>query len=419
MDIRKPIEVKEAVSRVMQFASLGKREEIDFHVCDGRRLAAPIMATNDVPSFHKSPYDGFALRSVDTVEASSENPIKFKVLETIGAGELSKKQLAPFEAIRIMTGAELPEGADCIIMFEQTGMFESQGQAFMEIYAPIPKDHNVMKKGSEVQEGEEVVSEGSLITPGVKAVLATFGYRKVMVSKQPIVGVLATGTELLEIDEPLEKGKIRNSNGYMVCSQIERAGAEYKYYGKLPDVLEESYQKVKNILDEVDILITTGGVSVGDFDLIPDIYKKLNAKLLFNKIAQRPGSVTSVAVKDETLLFGLSGNPSACYVGFELYVRPVIQTALHNKTPFLQRTKAQLMDDFPKPSSFTRFVRGYYRFGSNGLEVYLAGQDKSNVVTSLAHSTCFIELPGGSEGYQKGDFVNIILTDHIQGATEF
>src|SRR5699024_10054628 len=403
----------------MQYASRGASEEIDFHDCDGRRLATPVIATNDVPSFNKSPYDGFALRSVDTIKASSENPIHFKVLETIGAGELSEQQLAPFEAIRIMTGAELPAGADCIIMFEKTGMYVEDEQDFMEVYDPIPKGNNVMEIGSEVQKGEEIVVEGSFITPGVKAVLATFGYSSVKVSKKPIVGVLATGTELLEIDEPLEKGKIRNSNGYMVCSQIERAGGEYKYYGKLPDVLEASYQKVKEILQEVDILITTGGVSVGDFDLIPDIYKKLNADVLFNKIAQRPGSVTSVAVKDNKLLFGLSGNPSACYVGFELYVRPVIQTALHNKSPFLQRTKAKLMDDFPKASSFTRFVRAYYEYGAGGLEVYLAGQDKSNVVTSLAHSTCFMELPGGSEGYQKGDFVNIILTDHIQGAKEF
>src|SRR5699024_3671798 len=179
----------------------------------------------------------------------------------------------------------------------------------------------------------------------------------------------ATGTELLDVDEELEPGKIRNSNAYMTASQILRAGADYLYLGKLADNLESSYHTIKNSLDKVDILITTGGVSVGDFDLMPEIYNRLNANILFNKVAMRPGSVTTVAKKGNQLLFGLSGNPSACYVGFELFTRPVIQKLLGVQTPYLQRTKAILAEDFPKYNPFTRFVRSYITYTENGLQV--------------------------------------------------
>src|SRR5699024_1396964 len=271
---------------------------------------------------------------------------------------------------------------------------------------------NVIATGQEVKKGEKLITEGTLINPGVKAVLATFGYKHVQVAKKPLVGIIATGTELLDVDEPLEPGKIRNSNAYMAASQVIRAGGEYIYIGKLADDLETSYQTIKETLDKVDILITTGGVSVGDFDLMPAIYKKLHAEVLFNKVAMRPGSVTTVAKKDGQFLFGLSGNPSACYVGFELFARPVIQSLLVVKTPYLQHAKATLGEDFPKHNPFTRFVRSYVTYESDGLSVHLAGMDKSNVVTSLAHTNCLMMLPGDTGDYKKGDTVDCLLLEH-------
>jgi molybdopterin molybdochelatase len=161
-----------------------------------------------------------------------------------------------------------------------------------------------------------LVESGTRITPGIIGLLATFGYSELLVGKKPVVGVLATGSELLEIDEPLVPGKIRNSNSYMLMSQIERVGAWPKYLGKLEDDLEKSFEVIQHELQDVDILITTGGVSVGDYDYLPEIYDRLGATVLFNKIAMRPGSVTTVARLGNQFLFGLSGNPSASFIGF-------------------------------------------------------------------------------------------------------
>ena len=163
----------------------------------------------------------------------------------------------------------------------------------------------------------------------------------------------------------------------MICSQIIRSGGEPIYLGKLIDNLDIAFDAIKNALDKVDILITTGGVSVGDFDYLPVIYQKLGAEVLFNKIAMRPGSVTTVAYWNGKLLFGLSGNPSACYVGYELYTRPVVKTMLLSKKPYLQRAKAILDEDFPKINPFTRFVRGKVSYRGSQLIVGPAGQDKS------------------------------------------
>ena len=419
MKMRKPIPVKEAVDRVMQLAKGGKSETVDFTDADGRRLAEPITATNAVPSFNKSPYDGYAFHSHYSQEASASRPARFKVVERIGAGEVPSKRLGAFEATRIMTGAMIPDGADCVAMFEVCHDDEENGQPFMEIKRKMESGQNVMTAGSEAAEGDLLIEAGSLVNPGTKAVLATFGYDKVAVAIKPVIGIFATGTELLDIEEPLEPGKIRNSNGYMIAAQVKRAGAIYKDFGKLPDELELSYQKIKAALDEVDILITTGGVSVGDFDFMPEIYKRLGAEELFNKIAMRPGSVTTAAVKGDQLLFGLSGNPSACYVGFELFVRPVIQKALFNPNCYLRSAHAVLGSDFPKPNPFSRFVRAHLEYEEEGLVVYPSGIDKSNVVSSLAHADVLMVLPGGTRGFSKGDQVKVLLLEDMRGSETF
>ncbi|PAV28798.1 molybdopterin molybdenumtransferase [Virgibacillus profundi] len=416
---RKPIPINKAVEMVMNYRLKGQKEIISIHESDHRRLAEPIIAKNNVPSFDKSPYDGFALRSIDTDKASTNNPMEFEVVEHIGAGQVPTKTLGKGQATRIMTGAKIPDGADCIAMFEICKSYERNNNPFMSIKRKMNKDQNIIKEGSEVLEGKVLIEEGTIINPGVKALLATFGYNQVEVAKKPIVGIIATGTELLEVDEDLKPGKIRNSNAYMIASQINKAGGISKYYGKLADEFDTSYEAMKKALDEVDILITTGGVSVGDFDLMPAIYEKLKAEVLFNKVAMRPGSVTTVAVIEDKILFGLSGNPSACYVGFELFTRPIIQHYLYNKKPYLKRIKAILADGFPKPNPFTRFVRSYITYDNASVYVHLAGMDKSNVVTSLANSTCLMVLPGGTRGFKAGDEVEALLLDDMYGQSDF
>ncbi|TMN23415.1 molybdopterin molybdotransferase MoeA [Lentibacillus cibarius] len=420
VEMRKPIQVKEAVARVWEQRQEGNTTYVPLIESDNRRLAEDIIAAHPVPTFSKSPYDGFAIRSEDTLHAGRNNPISLKVVEHIGAGQVPQKQLHAGEATRIMTGAQIPAGADCIAMFEICQTYEDDHkQSYMSIKRKMESGQNIIEEGSEVAKGDLLVPKGTLINPGVKAVLATFGYSQVKVAKKPVVGIIATGTELLDVDEALQPGKIRNSNAYMIASQVVRAGADYHYFGKLKDELEESYQTIAKALDQVDILITTGGVSVGDFDLMPDIYERLGAEVLFNKLAMRPGSVTTAAVAGDKILYGLSGNPSACYVGFELYVRPILQHKLANQKPFLKRIKAKLANDFPKPNPFTRFVRSYITYDNGLVYAKPAGIDKSNVVTSLAHTDALTVLPGGTRGFKAGDEVDVLLLDDQEGQCEF
>ena len=318
---RSPLAVKEAIERVMRYSVLGEKEQVSLRESYGRFLAEDLIADHPVPPFDRSPYDGFAIRSIDSKLASADQPAEFEVIDEIGAGSVSEFRLGEMQAIRIMTGAQIPKGCDAVVMLELTKVYEKEEKVFMSIKRPFNSGDNISFEGEDTPQGSTLVKKGTYITPGTIALLATFGYATVSVIKKPTIGIIATGSELLDVGEQLIPGKIRNSNSFMIEAQTRRSGAEPVYLGKLMDDLDECYEAIKNALTNVDFLITTGGVSVGDYDYLPEIYKRLGANVLFNKVAMRPGSVTTVAEYKGKLLFGLSGNPSACYVGFELFVK--------------------------------------------------------------------------------------------------
>ena len=413
---RKPITVGDAVQRVMEYAFQEKKEFVSLLQAHGRFLAEDIAADHDVPAFDRSPYDGYAIRSVDSQGAASENPVTFTIVGEIGAGYVFEEEVGYREAVRIMTGAPIPKGCDVVVMLELTHTFEENNQMYMSIKRTFEAGTNISYKGEDVQKGTILIEKGQYINPGVVALLATFGVDQVPVFRKPIVGVIATGSELLDPSDSLQPGKIRNSNAYMIMAQIERAGATVKYFGKFSDDINLCIDVVKKALEEVDILITTGGVSVGDYDYLPAIYEAIDAKVLFNKVAMRPGSVTTVAARNGQLLFGLSGNPSACYVGFELFTRPIIRKAFGNKQPHLRREQAVLGADFKKANPFTRFVRAIASYEDGQLVAVPSGFDKSSAVSSLAGANAFIVLPGGSRGYEKGMQVAVLLLEDLQGS---
>ena len=416
LDKRIPLQIDQAIKKIMDYSKEGESEIVSIEDCDERYLAENIIATHDVPLFTRSGYDGYALRSTDTVNASSNQPIELKVLEVLGAGMVPTMEIGEFETTRIMTGAMLPKGCDAVIMLEAVKEIEKNGEKYIVIKREMRVGANISYQGEEVKEGEVVLTKGTKINPGVKAVLATFGYATVPVTKKPTVGILATGTELLEVNELLKDGKIRNSNSHMISSQIKRAGAEPIYFGKLPDEIDTCLEAVVSVLKKVDLLITTGGVSVGDFDYMPEVYNRMGAEILFNKVKMRPGSVTTVAEYNGKLLFGLSGNPSACFVGFELFVRPIIRKWHLNKNPHLKKISAFLDTDIEKADAFTRFVRSKLLFKEQGLFVAPSGIDKSNIVTSLVNTDSLLLLPGTEKGFKKGETVEVLLLEDQEGS---
>ncbi|MFJ7934165.1 gephyrin-like molybdotransferase Glp [Sporosarcina sp. NPDC096371] len=415
VEMRKPIPVSEAVRLVMDHLHIRGTEMVPLEQTYGRILGQPVVARHDVPSFDRSPYDGFAVRAQDTVGASGDDRIAFDVIGEIGAGYVADRPIGKREAYRIMTGAPIPENADAVVMLEQT-VEHTSGFTLRKPFSP---GENISFKGEDAKEGELLIEKGALIHPGTIALLATFGYANVEVAKRPTVGILSTGTELLRVDEELVPGKIRNSNGPMIAAQLDRMGIGYQSYGMEADDLDACTEIVEKALAETDILITTGGVSVGDYDYLPAIYERLGAKVLFNKVAMRPGSVTTVAVLGDTLLFGLSGNPSACFTGFELFARPAIIGMMGGTAPYMPRMKAELGEDILKPNPFTRFIRAIWDMTPEGIVVVPAGFNKSNAVSSIARGNCLIVLPSGTRGFVTGTKVDILLLGVEQGASEW
>lgn len=415
VEIRKPIQVNEAIQKLLSRVSVLDAEVIDLSKSYGFILAEPILAKHDVPPFDRSRYDGYAIRSVDSINASGNKQISFQVIDKIGAGQMSTQKVGENEAIRIMTGAAIPKGADAVVMLEQT----TQNDQTFTISQPFKPFENFSFQGEDVKKGEEILSKGQKIHPGTIALLATFGYEKVEVTKKPKVGILCTGTELLSVTEELQPGKIRNSNGPMIEAQLTRMGIDSINYGILPDNLDDCLNIVKQALCETEMVITTGGVSVGDFDYLPVIYKQLNAEVLFNKIAMRPGSVTTCAIAKGKLLFGLSGNPSSCFTAFELFTRPALQKMMGNGKLFLPHTKAFLTEDFTIPNPYTRFIRSVYRVQGNAANITSAGFNESNAVSSIAKGNAFMVLPGGTRDFQKGDLVDVLLLGYEDGVANW
>lgn len=416
LEKRIPIAVSDAVARVMEYVKRGEIERVPLTESYGRVLGEDVVADHDVPHFDRSPYDGFAIRAEDTKKASYEYPAEFEVVGEIGAGSVFTEEVKAFQAVRIMTGAAIPTGCDAVVMLELAEGFQKDEKTYMKLKRPFQSGDNISYAGEDVRKHQVLVEKGTMINPGVAALLATFGYSEVATVKRPVIGIVTTGSELLEVHEPLEPGKIRNSNSYMIGAQIIRAGGIVRYYGQFADDFDTCYEMVKKTMEEVDILITTGGVSVGDYDYLPAIYEKLGANVLFNKVAMRPGSVTTVAEVNGKLLFGLSGNPSACYVGFELFARPIVRTFLHMKEPHMYRGEAILMNGFPKANPFTRFVRGKVEIVNGKLQAVPVGLDKSSAISSLADTNAFIVLPGGTRGFEEGMTVTVLLLDSEQGS---
>lgn len=413
---RKPIPVREAVSRVMAHVTALGQETVPISDSYGRILAEAIVARHDVPLCHRSAYDGFAIRSEDSTRAAEHNRILFHFMEHLGAGDLASRELHRGEAVRIMTGAAMPRQADAVVMLEQAQTSE-RGDSFT-IRRPYAHMENVSLQGEDAKTGEVLVEQGTVIHPGTVALLATFGYAKVRVAAKPVVGVISTGSELLEAEEPLRPGKIRNSNGPMVAAQLARMGIPSRSYGKVKDDIPSCCEAVQRAIEETDCVVTTGGVSVGDYDYLPEIYERLGAKVLFNKVAMRPGSVTTVAVRNKTFLFGLSGNPSACFTGFELLVRPALLSMMGCAKPYLPYTEAVLLEDFRKEDSFRHFVRAIYRYNGAQATIEPAGSHKSNAVRSIARGNAFMILPGEANHFRKGAKVGVLLLGMEEGEGE-
>jgi molybdopterin molybdotransferase len=330
------------------------------------------------------------------------------VIEQIPCGKEPERDITQGKAARIMTGGMVPGGADAVIMLEVTEEIVQDDQMYVRIRKPNTRGANITPIGEEAAKDTLMLAKGQLIGAGQIALLASLGCSRVQVYRRPKVAVISTGTELLQVSEPLQMGKIRNSNAYMLAAQIRSAGGEPLLVGQIPDDYALAEQKLYELLaSDVDLIMTTGGVSVGDYDIMADFFKRWKGTTLFNKLAMRPGSPTSAGSWEDKLLFGLSGNPSASFVGFELFVRPVM-LSMQGGAEETREYTALLAEDYLMVNAFTRYARGLQYIRDGRVYVRVVGLDKSSAMTSIKDANCLIVIPPTKTGYKAGELVQAI-----------
>ncbi len=385
---------------------------IDIPISEGLGyiLAEDIISDINMPPFDRSPLDGYAVRSVDIVNASKENPIRLEVIDSIAAGYVSDKKVGKGQAIRIMTGAKIPQGADVIIMYEITDFTDEE----VKIYNSFVANSNIVKAGEDIEFGDIILKKGKTLGVADIGILATLGKKNVKVYKKPRVGILATGDELVNIEEEIKNGKIRNSNSYTIAAAVEKLGGQAIMLGISRDDIDFIKEKLKDSIEDVDMIITTGGVSVGDADLVKEAFQELGGDILFWRVNMKPGTPIAVAKYKDKLLFGLSGNPAAAYMTFELFVRPIIKRLRGNKDYSLKKLSSILKNDFTKVSKQNRYVRGrtYYEDGQVFTE--LPSKHSSGVLSSLSNTNSLFFVKAGKGPYRSGDKVEIELLDLLE-----
>lgn len=406
---RHTVQVQEAQRRIEEHLHVLGVEEVSLENAFGRTLAEDMIAPEHMPHFRRCGMDGFAIMSSSTRGASPESPVLFEVIDNIPCGDVPRSEISPKTASRIMTGAMVPENADAVIMLEMTEDFEEQGKTYVRIKKEIQPGKNLTSIGHEMTKGECFLQKGTVIRAGETALLATFGYPIVKVYKRPTIAIFATGSELLPVEAPLCSGKIRNSNSYMLAALIREAGGIPLLMGSIPDEADKAQALIFEAFSLADFVITSGGVSVGDYDILVDIFQNWEGKMLFNKVAMRPGSPTTAGVWNDQFLFALSGNPGACFVGYQLFIRPVILGMQGIQNRYLQSYTAFLGEDFKKVNAFPRYVRGKSYIREGKVFVEPAGMDQSSVTVSIKDSDCFIQIPPGSNGMQQGEFVSVLM----------
>ncbi len=307
------ISFEKALETILTSARYMGDERIDFMDSQNRVLAEDVYSDVDMPPFDKAAMDGFACRKEDL-----DNELE--VIETVAAGQIPQKSIEAGQCVRIMTGAMIPEGADTVIMVEQTEMTGEERVRFTGSRTTA----NIAYRAEDVTAGDVMWKKGEPILASHIAIFAAVGCTEPLVAKQPRVAVLSTGDELVEPYEKPGPGKIRNSNAWQLMAQIRNVNCIANYMGIVPDTEEETDLAISKALEENDVVILTGGVSMGDFDFVPKVMKKNNVDIRFQKVAVKPGRPTVFGVTEKSYIFGLPGNPVSSYINFEVFVKPML-----------------------------------------------------------------------------------------------
>ncbi len=383
----------------------------------GRVLATEVRSDIDVAPFDNSAMDGYAIRAADLVGASESAPVTLAVVSEIAAGSYSELEIGPGQAARIMTGAPVPPGADAVVMVEFTEAGEAGGATHgtVRIMREVTSGENIRRRAEEVAAGDVVLSAGEEVGPAAVGLLAATGHATAEVYRRPKVAVLSTGDELVDVTELPGRGKIRNSNSYSISAQVIAAGGMPLRYPIVRDDRAAMREAFAQAASEADFIATTGGVSVGDFDYVKPVLEELG-EMEFCKVAMRPGNPQTLGSIDGTPFFGLPGNPTSTFVGFEIFIRPALRFMQGHAKLDRPRQQAVLAHDVKKKRDRRYFLRASLERSSDGSYVVtLSGSQSSALLTAAHRGNCLLVMPEGEELFPAGSMAEVIRLDMEEG----
>ncbi|RLD56226.1 MAG: molybdopterin molybdenumtransferase MoeA [Bacteroidetes bacterium] len=385
--------IEQAYELVMRTAYTLDKEQVELNDSLNRILAQDVVSDIEMPPFNKSAMDGYACRREDINN-------ELEVIEVIAAGKAPTKTINKNQCSKIMTGAEVPEGADCVIMVEHTEEIDSKK---IRVIKENPND-NISLKAEDVKINDVVLKEGTKIGAQHIAVMASVGCVKPIVVKKPKVGIITTGNEIVEPNNKPQKSQIRNSNAYQLIAQINNMGAIPKYYGIARDDKEDTRKMIETSLSENDVTLLTGGVSMGDFDYVEDIFNEIGINILFNSLAVKPGKPTTFGVYENKRCFGLPGNPVSSFIQFEILAKPLLYSMMGFDFKPLN-IKLPMSVDYnrrnTKRKSFIPII-----ITDDG-EVMPVDYHGSAHIHSLSEAHGIISVPIGCPTLKKGEIIDV------------
>lgn len=372
----------------------------------GRVLAQDVTASFDIPPRDNSAMDGFAVIASDISGASEQNPVTLQVIEDVPAGKVAAKSLKPGQAIRIMTGAQIPEGADAVIPVELTeGKMQN---AKCKILQAVRQGANVRRQGEDVTSGQLLIAKGTRLRPQEVGLIASLGLTEVLVFKQPMVGIISSGNEVAEPGQPLKPGQIYDANRFSVGGQAKEAGAVVKDYGIIADDLEKIKETLNQAARECDVVITSGGVSVGDYDLMKQALSELG-QMNFWQVKQKPGKPLAFGQINGKPVVGLPGNPVSSMVVCDQYVRPLLLKMQGANSIYREQLTAISDQEIRKQTGRTEFLRTKVKWQDGAYHAVLTGPQGSGILTSMVQADGLMILPEECGGVKPGDTVHIEL----------
>ncbi len=400
------ISVDEALNRILTRIPVLGLEKVNIISSLGRVIGEDIVASRDIPPLDNSAMDGYAVRSGDIKRASRDNPISLTVIEDLPAGALPKGTVDAGQAIRIMTGAPIPEGADAVVMVEDT---ERAGNE-VSVFQGVSPGENIRRAGEDVKKGDRVVPKGSVIRAAEVGMLASVGRASIYVHQRPVVAILCTGDELVDVDEEIADHKIVSSNSYTLSAQALECGALPLQLGIAKDKPDEIEAKLRQSL-RADVILSSAGVSVGDYDLVKDVLGGIGFQLEFWGVAMRPGQPLVFGTIAGKPTFGLPGNPVSSMVSFEQFVRPTLLKMMGHKNLFRPIVEAVLKEEIRKKAGRRHFMRAKVSFEEGRYMVTTTGPQGSGILDSMVEANALLIVPEETTDIKAGEKVRVQILD--------